>query len=262
MNRSDYNTFTRQLVQNLQQNERVLGLIAAGSMAQKSHQPDHWSDHDFLVIVQSGEQESFRQNLQWMPEPEKIIFAHRDTEHGLKVFYEYGHLTEFAIFDSVELHVMKVNDYRILIDRDSTITSAVRGIKRKTTLHSAPPADHFLFGQLIAHVFVGAGRYARGEKFSAHAFIKGYALNDILSLFAKHLDAPNKTRLDNLDPLRRFEVVYPDLAAEIHQILMQDTLTTGRQFLQLSERHFHTMPEFPTATYAMVYRYLDNLFSV
>jgi hypothetical protein len=46
-----YNQFTQGLVDNLSANERVLGLVAVGSMAATHHQPDAWSDHDFLIVT-------------------------------------------------------------------------------------------------------------------------------------------------------------------------------------------------------------------
>lgn len=48
MDPNAYNQFTETLVGNLNRDERVLGLVAVGSMAATHHQPDEWSDHDFL----------------------------------------------------------------------------------------------------------------------------------------------------------------------------------------------------------------------
>jgi hypothetical protein len=60
MNSADYHRFSEELRSGLQQDERVLGLVALGSMAEWDYLPDAWSDHDFFVVTQPGTQEAFR----------------------------------------------------------------------------------------------------------------------------------------------------------------------------------------------------------
>lgn len=62
-----YQTFIDQLTATLNDDPRVLGLIALGSMAQRDYQPDQYSDHDFFVIVIPGAQPALRQQLTWLP---------------------------------------------------------------------------------------------------------------------------------------------------------------------------------------------------
>ena len=62
-----YRSFTHQLRARLESDGRVLGLVALGSMAELGRTPDVWSDHDFFVITVAGVQESFRQDLGWLP---------------------------------------------------------------------------------------------------------------------------------------------------------------------------------------------------
>ena len=99
MDIAEYRAFSNELTQSARQNPRVVGLIAVGSMSEVATVPDAWSDHDFFLIVQPGEQESFRTDLSWLPQPNTIALSFRDTEHGLKVVYNNGHLLEFAVFD-------------------------------------------------------------------------------------------------------------------------------------------------------------------
>lgn len=49
MNLTQYNQFTEELRLKLAGDDRVLALVAVGSMAQQDYQPDEWSDHDFLL---------------------------------------------------------------------------------------------------------------------------------------------------------------------------------------------------------------------
>src|SRR5207237_44114 len=59
MERTAYDRFSERLHQRLAADERVLGLVALGSMSGEPP-PDQWSDHDFFVITRPGEQERMR----------------------------------------------------------------------------------------------------------------------------------------------------------------------------------------------------------
>ena len=117
MNLADYNRFTEELRLKLAGDDRVLALIALGSMAQQDYQPDEWSDHDFFVITIQGVQEDMRRDLSWLPHAAEIIFHFRETEHGLKVLYRGGHLLEFAVFNEDELQLARIRRYRVLLDK-------------------------------------------------------------------------------------------------------------------------------------------------
>src|SRR3954449_2304508 len=103
MDAQAYEQFTRRLLDNLTADERVLGLVALGSMAARDYIPDAWSDHDFFMITKPRDQESFRTDLSWLPDAEQVAFYFRETAHGLKAIYADGHLIEFAVFDLAEL---------------------------------------------------------------------------------------------------------------------------------------------------------------
>src|ERR1041385_6319682 len=116
METDGYRAFTRRLVERVARDDRVLGLVALGSMAERDYAPDEWSDHDFFLIVRGGAQEAFRTGPSWLPEAEEVAFWFRETEHGVKVVYRSGHLLEFAVFDERELYLARVNRYRVLVD--------------------------------------------------------------------------------------------------------------------------------------------------
>ncbi len=256
MNPDAYQQFTEQLRKNLEKDDRVVGLVAFGSMAQTDHQPDEWSDHDFAVIVDSGQQDDFRQHLNWLPDSENIVFSHLETTHGLKVLYRSGHLIEFAVFDNEELYLARVNSYRVLLDRRN-ITGDLEKIRLAS--RSTPRPDRYYIGQLLGHLQVGVGRYARGEKLSGHIFIKHYAVDDLLSLMEKY--QPDTSRLDNLDPFRRFEFVLPDIGAELNAILLLEPPQAAEELLTLFEREFqHRLPEYPQEAVRVVLNYIRSTY--
>jgi len=99
MKANEYQAYTSALVKQLEADPRVIGLLALGSMARTAHQPDEWSDHDFYVVTEAGQQEWFRTHSEWAPDADKLVLWFRETEHGVKGIYESGHLIEFAVYD-------------------------------------------------------------------------------------------------------------------------------------------------------------------
>ncbi|MBN1967597.1 MAG: hypothetical protein JW910_23275, partial [Anaerolineae bacterium] len=150
MTPDQYQTFTATLLANLSADPRVLGLIAAGSMAGTHHQPDQWSDHDFWIVTEPGAQEHFRTIFDWLPHADQIVFTMRETEHGLKLLYADGHFVEYAVFAPEELAVTKINAYKILLDRER-IAARVNEVRAATVTWAAERKvdDAFLFGQFI-----------------------------------------------------------------------------------------------------------------
>ena len=241
-----YHRFTEQLQDRLSAEEPVLGLVAVGSMAGQDYQPDEWSDHDFFVIVRSGHQEFYRTTFNWLPASHEIIFSFRETAHGMKVLYRDGHLLEFAVFDLDELHLARINRYRILIDR-SNLKPHLDQIRQQTKEHTANPDAHWLFGQFLTNLLVGVSRHRRGEKLSGHFFVKQSALKHLLLLFSLYMNSSRKQLLDDLDSMRRFELVYPEVGDELNRILLLDTPETAREMLQFATRNFQEhIPNFPT----------------
>jgi hypothetical protein len=92
MKLEDYQFFTNSLIRNLAKDPRVEGVVALGSMASQDIHPDRWSDHDFFVIVGSGHQELFRNNMDWLPSAAEILFSYRETTHGLRSCIEMATL--------------------------------------------------------------------------------------------------------------------------------------------------------------------------
>lgn len=239
MNSMQYQEFTERLRQNLESKPQVMGLIALGSMAQQDYQPDRWSDHDFFVITQAGEQEALRLNLGWLPDFDQIVLSFRETAHGLKILYRNGHLLEFAIFDPEELLMTRPNRYRVLLDRGGLavlieILSAIPA--QPETLYGGETSDSKRFGMFLCNLLVGVGRYRRGEKLSGHQFVKSYALQHLVTLLEKYLEAPNKGLLDNLDPWRRFERVFPETGVALTQILNAEVPHAAVLMLDLAQR--------------------------
>lgn len=237
MNLTEYNQFTEALRLKLAGDDRVLALVALGSMAQQDYQPDDWSDHDFFVITIHGVQEDMRQDLSWLPRPDELAFSFRETDHGLKALYRGGHLLEFAIFNEGELQNARLNRYRVLLDK-----AEIGATLAELALSTDDYVAHFRtdpnrrFAEFLMNIFVSVGRHARGEQLSARQFIQSHALTHLLRLLAEFVPTEAGQLLDNLDPFRRFERVFPALGAEINHFLAQDTLSSAEGLLAVGMR--------------------------
>lgn len=200
-------------------------------MADRDYGPDDWSDHDFFLISQPGRQERLRDDLTWLPAHERITFSFRETEHGLKVFYDDGHMLEFAVFDLDEIGLAGVNRYRVLLDRGGVEEACARRRDARRPQHG----DDHLFGMIVSAALVAVGRARRGEVLSA-AFLVTWGLTYLTRLLARVLPAENASILDDLDSLRRFERAYPALGEELAAAVRLAPPQAGLRLLDVLER--------------------------
>jgi len=219
MNLSEYRQFTDSLLASLSRDPRVVGVVALGSMAEQGRLPDQWSDHDFFVIVRPGEQASFRANRDWLPDAESIALFFQETAHGCKAVYDSGHLIEFAIFDPDEISLARVNAYRVLLDRGG-VAERMAEVAARTEPRSS---DDWLIGQMLTSLLVALLRARRGETMSARSMLRS-AVRHFAALM------PHS---DNLDPLRRFEISHPELAARVERAMRLDAKAAALGLLDL-----------------------------
>lgn len=218
---SNYHAFTQQLVTALSANPAILGLVALGSMAERRHLPDSFSDHDFFVITENAE--AMRSTTAWLPQPEQLAFWFRETPHGCKAIYDDGHLVEYAVFTPDELQLARVNDYRVLLDRER-IEERISHLAQRI---DAAPDVTWLRGSFLGNLLVAIQRAQRGELLSARW---------MLTHAMRHLVALIGGGDDNLDPLRR--VPRPD----IEEAMQQDVVDAARALLAIFEKEANGDP--------------------
>jgi hypothetical protein len=244
----EYREFTRELTERLRGDARAIGLVAVGSMADRDYAPDEWSDHDFFVITPPGGQEDLRNHLSWLPRRDRVALVFRETEHGLNVIYDDGHMLEFAVFDLDEIGLAGVNRYRVLLDRGGV----EKRVEQVATNPRPPQEDLFLFGKTVAAALVAGGRGRRGETLSA-AFMLTWATTYLNRLLTRTLPATNTSILDGFDSLRRFERAYPELGAELAAIVRLDPADGGPALLDVLERELRPLrPDLPWPAFDVV----------
>ncbi len=228
--------FTHELAERVRDDGRAIGLVAVGSMADRDYPPDEWSDHDFFVITARGEQDDIRNDLSWLPDHDRVALSFRETEHGLAVLYEDGHLLEFAVFDLDEIALARVNRYRVLFD-----CGGVKERVEHVAANPRPPRDDgFLFGKTLVAALVASGRARRGETLSA-AFTLASAMTYLNRLLIGTLPSATPSILDGFDSLRRFEQAYPELGAELAAIVRLHPADGGPALLDLLERELRPL---------------------
>jgi hypothetical protein len=77
-----------------------------------------------------------------------------------------------------------------------------------------PSPTEWLVGEALTNLYVGLGRYRRGEKLSAARFIQNYAVDRILDLAAR-IEAEQPAFKDQFASERRFEQRFPELASRL-----------------------------------------------
>lgn len=246
--------FIRTLVERLEHDQDVVGLVLAGSSAHTSRR-DQWSDHDFLLITQDGTPERYRTDLQWLPDADTIGWWFRETAHGLKVLYRGGLLLEFAVFDRAEFASCALNHYAVVIDRGGVAESAATVRERSMAPRIVNHGNEF--HNFLSLLYIATGRARRGELLSANVLVRSYAVDHLLWLSRALLSDAERAPLDELDVWRRFETADAPLAAAIDRALAQPVESAARSLLDVADHHVAAKwPEYPRADADLVRRLL------
>ena len=155
--------------QSLKDSRQALALLALGSCGSERERLDQYSDLDFFVIVKDGYKQAYIQDLTWLSNLEPIAFHYQNTVDGHKVLFEDDVFCEFAIFEAHELVNIPFAEGKIIwkeVGFDGTICQPQR-------LPSKENRDReWLLGEILCNLYIGLGRYQRGEKLAAYDFIQ------------------------------------------------------------------------------------------
>jgi hypothetical protein len=236
-------SFSSRLRQHLAGREDVIGLVWMGSTAARDR-VDEWSDHDFAVVTIDGAEERLRGDLSWLPEPDSVALAVREEHDGIKVVYDDGHVLEFGITSLAGLASWHANAYEVVLDRGGVAEAFARVAGRPKPIHSVRAGREL--GLFVTVLLIGVGRCRRGEVLVASQLVRTVAVGHLLTAWRLVHPPPDGERLDDLDPLRRFEQVYPAEGEAIAAALTHDVESAGRALLALAESNLGDHPQFPT----------------
>lgn len=240
MHPDDFARLTTRFVDRARADERIVGLIALGSTADRGRTPDEWSDHDLWFVTRDGAAVAVREDRTLVPDHERVVVRFAETEHGRSVIYDDGHLVEYAVFDECELDVARTNEHVVLYD-DTDLVRRMIAIEQRTLDDAAATDPHGAnrFGSLCAQLTIGVTRAARGERMSANFMIRGQAVASLTWLIGRFVPSEHADRLDTLDPHRRFEVAHPEVSARIEEVVRAPGIVAAEGLLDLAE---HQLP--------------------
>lgn len=221
----------------LAQTDQALALIGLGSVGLELDRLDAYSDLDFFAVVRAGQKVRFVERLDWLESIAPVAYAFRNTADGYKLLFADGIFCEFAVFEPVELARIPFAPGRIVWKAAEVDESIARPV-------SMPPAPGsrttgWLLGEALSNLYVGLGRYRRGERLSAARFVQQYAVDRVLELAAQ-IEAEQPGYRDLFVSERRFEARFPGIAAELPQFVQGYARTpeSAAAILIFLERHF------------------------
>lgn len=234
--------FKTELRDKSQNDDRILGLIWAGSAAD-TNRFDQYSDFDFYLITIDEQAEPMRQNLDWLPNPEEVAYCARETAHGLKVVYKDGTILEFAVFTLDQLSKSVVNHFEVALDK-ADVESRTIAIQAKVEPKSHETAEDHL-AIIYTLLMIAIGRARRGELMIAGQFIRSYAALHLIKAVKKTFESADLSKRDVLDPWRRFEWEYPEIAQKLNEALAQEVESAAWEIARLTHELFDSKSKIP-----------------
>lgn len=229
----------------------ALALIGLGSVGRELARLDDYSDLDFFVIVENQHKQRYIDDLAWLEAAHPLAYTFRNSADGYKFLFADGLYGEMAVFGPAELLNAAYAPGRVVWRRDDmpeAVASPASWPPRRS-----PPSVDYLLGEALTNLYVGLGRFRRGEKLSAFRFIQGYAVDRIVELAALLSDEVTP-EADPFDGARRFENRYPAPAAELPAMIQgyERTPESAAAILAWLGRHFTLDPALVSAIQALL----------
>jgi lincosamide nucleotidyltransferase len=219
-----------------------LAVIGLGSVGTELMRLDAYSDLDFFVIVRPGAKQEFLDSLFWLEEAAPMVYSFMNTVDGFKLLFEDGIFAEMAVFEADELAGIPFTGGRFVWqDPDFQLPVPLEG--NKLPAAEAEHAIEWLVNEALTNLYIGLGRFQRGEKLSAARFIQGHALDRLLEL-APLIEKPRTAQADPFDRARRFEQSFPGTAVHLPQFMpgYENSPAAAQAILAFLDRHFEVNP--------------------
>ena len=166
--------------------------------------------------MEAGRKDAFLDDLGWLSAVAPVAYAFRNTPDGYKLLYADGIFCEMAVFTPAELAAAAYAPGQVVWRRPEVPESIA--VPALPAVPPAAPADEWLVGEALTNLYVGLGRWRRGERLSAARFIQHYAVDRLIEL-AERREAPQAAPRDLFTPERRVERRLPAFAAHLPQFV-------------------------------------------
>ena len=231
-----------QIGQSLKKTNRALALIGQGSVGPEMDRLDEYSDLDFLVVVKNGHKTQFLADLNWLASICPIAYSFKVSDEGYKLLFEDGIFCEFGVFEEAELASARFGEGTwaaegSIIWKENGFDDGLCPRKKSGTPQKK--SVEWMVGEALTNLYVGLGRYHRGEKLSAARFIQGYAVDRIVEL-SELIEEERPGHRDRYSIERRYEQRFPRTSANLPQFMQGYTrsVESAQAILEFLERHF------------------------
>ena len=230
----------------LERSGHALALIGLGSVGTELDRLDGFSDLDFFAIVEEGWKQRYIDRIEWLSDLCPVAYCFKNTDDGYKLLYEDGVFCEFAVFELRELPAIAFARGRIVWKQPH-----ISGDICVPAIASAPPAPKstaWRVGEALTNLYVGLGRFNRGEKLSAGRFIQHYAVDRLLEL-SEQLEQEQQARKDQFSNERRYEQRFPQTAKRLPDFVQgyERSRESALAILAFLEAHFEVNPAIASA---------------
>lgn len=239
----------------LERSGRAVALLGLGSVGTQTARLDAWSDLDFFAVVEPGAKERFLHDLDWLTAAEPIAFAFRNTRDGHKVLFADGILCELAVFEPDELATIPFTPGRVVWHRPGVDVATLAPVLPLPV----PETDvAWQLGEALTDLYVGLGRFHRGERLAAARLVQGHAVDRVLELAsitaaAGPGGAAPPVHRDPFAPERRAEQRLPELRERLPEFVQgyERTPESARAILAYLDAHFDVDPAMHAAVSAL-----------
>lgn len=227
-----------EVAQSLERSEHALALLALGSVGVERERMDEYSDLDFFVICEEGFKKRYIENLDWLYTIAPVDFSFQNTIDGHKLLFQDDVFCEFAVFEPNELSRIPFSKGTVVWHKQdfdvSICDPSVLEVKKKSS-------EEYLIGEALTNLYVGIGRYHRGEKLSAHSIMQETAIYLITELMSTLEEADEGVDVDLFNLTRRFEQRYSDLSRVLPRMLSgyDNILGSAEEILKFLDMNFN-----------------------
>lgn len=218
-----------------------LALIGLGSVGRDTARLDAYSDLDFLAVVEPGAKASYLQQLDWLDRIAPISWHFQHTADGCKLLFADDIFCEFAVFEPQELGRVAFDAGRLIWKRADVDTSIAA-----PQLPTPRPVNHSIewcLYEALSHLYVGIGRFCRGEKLAACHSVQQAAVERIIELIERTWDSDPCHR-DPFASERRFEQRFPEFAPLMAAFMpgYRETPRAALAMLEFLDLHWELPP--------------------
>lgn len=236
-NKSDLLKRLNEIGDSLKNSNNALALLGLGSVGKDLDRIDEYSDLDFFAIVKDGCKREYIDNLNWLSSITPISYKFLNSPDGYKIMFEDGIFCEMAVFESHELEAIPFSEGRLIWKSDDFNENLVTP-KRLPIINNHVDIN-WAVGEALTNLYVGLGRFHRGEKLSAARFIQNYAVDRILDL-SQIIDTEIDYYKDIFQNERRYEKRFLNISKELPNFIggYEKSIESALAILEFLDTHF------------------------